>query len=190
MLKTVVSQDATRIRSIDSPVTCFAGNLDRNRVPMQEEIHNSPGMSKNGWKHSSQRLPGVADFPRHNNADIDQYVRMPKDPPPAHPKVETPLEQAKFNVYYSQVYKVIAAWLIWLLLPLSLSGCLFFFWDCWCYLLAVPHLLCSLLQMDSYLYREKFLIKNIINNLIHSSVYSYGSLVLINLYSVWLTFTV
>ena len=38
--------------------------------------------------------------------------------------------------------------------------------------------------------QREVLIRNIINNLIHSSVYSNGSLVLINLYSVCLTFAI
>ena len=34
-------------------------------------------------------MPKVVDLPRCNNADSDWYVRMPADPPPVDPKVET-----------------------------------------------------------------------------------------------------
>ena len=65
---------------------------------------------------------------------------------------------------------------MWLLLPLSLPGSLFFFffffsWYHWCFHLAASHLLCPLCQIDPYLYRERVLIKNVINKLIYSSVY-------------------
>ena len=37
---------------------------------LDEETHSSPEMSKDGWKHSTPRLPEVLDFPRCNKADI------------------------------------------------------------------------------------------------------------------------
>ena len=49
---------------------------------MQEEkIHNAPHMSKEGWKYLISRLPEIADFSRYNNADTNQYVRLPTDAP-------------------------------------------------------------------------------------------------------------
>ena len=35
------------------------------------------------------------DFLRCNNADIDWYMRMPRDPTPVHPKVEMQFELCK-----------------------------------------------------------------------------------------------
>ena len=48
---------------------------------MQEETHNSPDISKNGWKHLTQRVLEVVGFTRCNHADIDQCVRIPGNPP-------------------------------------------------------------------------------------------------------------
>ena len=40
-------------------------------------------------------MPGVGDIPRCTRADIDWYVRMPKDPPLVDPKDEMQLELCK-----------------------------------------------------------------------------------------------
>ena len=37
----------------------------------------------------NSKARGVAEFPRYNNADIDRYMQMPRDPTLIDPKVET-----------------------------------------------------------------------------------------------------
>ena len=44
----------------------------------EEEIHNSPEMSNDVWKHSTLKLSKITDSPGFNNADIGCQVRMQK----------------------------------------------------------------------------------------------------------------
>ena len=57
----------------------------------EEETHNLPDTSKDGWKHSSPKPPVVVDFPWYNSARIEWYGRLPTDPPLVDPKGEKPL---------------------------------------------------------------------------------------------------
>ena len=52
----------------------------------EEETHNLPEMSKDGWRHSIPRPPEVVEFPRCNNAGFEWYGRLPADPSLLGPK--------------------------------------------------------------------------------------------------------
>ena len=45
-------------------------------------------MSKDGWKHSTPRLPEEVSFPECNIANVDQYVQMSTDLPLVDPTDE------------------------------------------------------------------------------------------------------
>ena len=54
------------------PLTCTARNLDRTRgTEPEEETHNLPENSKDGWRHSTPRPPQAVEFPKWNNAGIE-----------------------------------------------------------------------------------------------------------------------
>ena len=53
-----------------------------------EEMHNLPHISKDGFKAFNPKLPEVVNFLSSTNAEIDWSMRMPTDPPLVDPKAE------------------------------------------------------------------------------------------------------
>ena len=77
----LTQQVAPRIRSLNWTVTSSTQNLEElGQLLQKEETHNTPDKSKD--------VPEVVDFQRCKKAEIDWYVWMPTDLPPADPKVE------------------------------------------------------------------------------------------------------
>ena len=79
---------------------------------LEDEIHNPPETSMDGWMHSTAKLLEVTVTAECNKADIDWYVRKPTDPSPVDPEACKPLglcgeEDATlvptFPMKYSQV---------------------------------------------------------------------------------------
>ena len=46
----------------------------------EEETHNLPDTSKDGWRHSTPRPPEVVEIPRCNNGGIEWNERMQVGP--------------------------------------------------------------------------------------------------------------
>ena len=62
-----IQQAATKISTLNLPVMFSARSLDRTKGMLEEEeTHNSPDISMDGWKHSIPRPSEVRDFPRCN----------------------------------------------------------------------------------------------------------------------------
>ena len=95
-------------------LTCSVRDLEWNRdTIVRRKYITHLILPMDGWKHSTPRIPEVADSPRCNNVNIDCYMMMPANPFPVYtPKFKCQVSCVRKKMwYYKHPSSCIDSWL-------------------------------------------------------------------------------